>query len=124
MSAPVLDSERLRAVSGGDASIELELVDMLLEEAEPLIAELCQLGEQPERSAAHELSHSLKGIAGNVGAIELRDAAAALDAALSDETHGSGGIDGFLQTIVAALWHIRAARAAWVDAASASASAQ
>jgi two-component system sensor histidine kinase/response regulator len=110
VNVPILDDARLRAVSGGDEALELELVDMLIEEAEPLVADLQTQAERHDREGARESSHSLKGIAGNIGAVALRDAAAELDAALSDIDPWSG-IAAHTASIVVALNGVRDARA-------------
>jgi two-component system sensor histidine kinase/response regulator len=75
----VIDRNRMQAICNGDESLAIELITMLVDEAEPLIRSLQAQQPGANASVAHELAHSLKGIAGNVGASALRDVAARLE---------------------------------------------
>ena len=108
MSLPVLDRERLRVLSGGDVEIESELVDSLIEEADGLMIELREHCAKRDRIAARESSHSLKGIAGSVGAIALREAAGRLDAELDTATFAWERFDALVAPVVVALDDVHA----------------
>jgi HPt (histidine-containing phosphotransfer) domain-containing protein len=77
----VIDRECMTAVCGGNDALAIELVAMLLDEATPIVAALHQHVQSYQVTLVNELAHSLKGIAGSVGAFELRDAAADLETA-------------------------------------------
>jgi HPt (histidine-containing phosphotransfer) domain-containing protein len=74
-----VDRERIDAVCGGSEEIAIELLGMLVDEAEPIIAALNECVRCNDVLQTNELSHALKGISGNVGAYELRDAAMSLE---------------------------------------------
>ena len=105
---PVLDRARLDALAMGDASIVRELVELLLTDAEPLVASLGASVAARERDAVREQAHGLKGIAANVGAARTQRAAAELEVAARD-----GGawheIERLLAETAATIEEVRAA---------------
>jgi two-component system sensor histidine kinase/response regulator len=81
-----VDRGRIEAVCGGDEGLAVELIEMLVDDAAPIVDALGACVQSNDVAQAHELAHSLKGIAGNVGAGELRDAAARLQSATAPES--------------------------------------
>jgi HPt (histidine-containing phosphotransfer) domain-containing protein len=110
MHVPVIDRERLDSICGGDPSLGLELVDMLIEEAGPLVLALQGLVSERDRTATREQAHALKGIAGNVGAARLQAMALALERAAADEAAWPL-LDESLAGVAGALDELRAERA-------------
>lgn len=76
-----VDRGRIEAVCGGDDGLAVELIAMLVDDAAPIVDALASCLQTNDDAQVNDLAHSLKGIAGNVGAAELRDAAARLQAA-------------------------------------------
>lgn len=93
MNPPNIDRERLDLVCMGNAELARELIDMLIDEARPLIGELGPLVAANDAGAVREKAHAVKGIAGNVGAARLQAAALLLERAAAD---GTGGLDELL----------------------------
>jgi HPt (histidine-containing phosphotransfer) domain-containing protein len=73
-----IDIEHLRRMTLGDASLEREVLAMFSAQAVKLIATLASL---PADAGA--LAHTLKGSARAIGAFQVADAAASLEAAIS-----------------------------------------
>ena len=74
-----IDTEHLRRMTLGDASLEREVLAMFSAQSVGLIAKLTSL---PADAGA--LAHTLKGSARAIGAFGVADAAGSLEAALSD----------------------------------------
>jgi HPt (histidine-containing phosphotransfer) domain-containing protein len=77
---PVLDQERLRLVTRGDAELASDLLRQLIDEAEDVLQRLHRALAGGDRAAVADLAHALKGMAAEVGALRLRAAAVALEA--------------------------------------------
>lgn len=112
--AEPIDRARLQSVCMGDEALAVELIGMLVDEALPLVEQLdghVRAGDVPQ---AHEVAHSLKGIAGNVGAAELREAASRMQSATeAGETPASELLVTQFGDITAALERVRATHQAW-----------
>jgi len=72
---------------GGDKSLLLELIDIFLEDAPELIAEITQAVEEGNATGFSGLAHRLKGLAANFSAHQCSTAAWEL------EKQGRGGLD-------------------------------
>jgi len=103
----VLDESRLRALSGGSASVETMLLDSLVDEAADLLERLEAAAVVKDRGTLREAAHALKGIAGNVGAAQLERRARALEDALRVD---APTVTAELVAIVEALAAIRLVR--------------
>jgi HPt (histidine-containing phosphotransfer) domain-containing protein len=109
-----VDPERMRAICGQNESLAIELIGLLVDEATPIVSALGEHVRSYRVNQVNELAHALKGIAGTVGALELRDAAMRLEAA-SDRrrTPASNALDIELTAISHALEHIRIMQRCW-----------
>lgn len=82
---PALDEERLRSLTRDDATLALELIDMMIEEATGLESRVRSCCGEQDRAGARAAAHSIKGVAGSVGAPALHDAAAVLETLIVNE---------------------------------------
>jgi len=82
---PILDRARLELATRGNAALATEFLNALFEEADPLIERLGVLVGGEDRLAVSDAAHTLKGMAAELGAMQLRAAAAALEAELRSE---------------------------------------
>ncbi|HEY4440823.1 MAG TPA: Hpt domain-containing protein [Candidatus Elarobacter sp.] len=89
----------MTAISGGDATVERELIALLVDEAATLYARV-----RDEAASLPEYAHALKGMAGNVGAVRLEAAAKALEEAIRSD---QGAIERELIAIDDALAELR-----------------
>jgi two-component system sensor histidine kinase/response regulator len=78
---PVLDRNRLDAITGGSELAARDLLTSLVDEASTLAVEIRNAAAAPDGDRIRELAHALKGIAGNVGAVRLQRAAEDLERA-------------------------------------------
>ncbi|MBF0097083.1 MAG: PAS domain S-box protein [Magnetococcales bacterium] len=67
---------------GGNMGLYLQLISRFLEGQQQADQQLRLLLEQGEHAAAQRLLHTLKGVAGSVGAVRLQECAAALEEAM------------------------------------------
>jgi HPt (histidine-containing phosphotransfer) domain-containing protein len=81
VTTPAIDRRRLRAICAGELDLAVELVDALIEDAEPLVTSIADLAERHAVEDLRYAAHALKGIAGNIGAIQLQHATMALESA-------------------------------------------
>jgi HPt (histidine-containing phosphotransfer) domain-containing protein len=77
---PILDCVRLDLITRGSAKLADEFLVALFEEADGLLDRLGALLANGNRVAVTDAAHTIKGIAGELGAMRLRAAAAALEA--------------------------------------------
>jgi two-component system, sensor histidine kinase and response regulator len=109
-SLPVIDRERLDKVCMGKPEMAGEFIGMLIEEVTPIIAALPASLSAADNAAVREGAHTVKGIAGNVGAVRLEAAALLLE-----RTAAEGGareaLAEQLDGIAGALAELRSARA-------------
>jgi len=82
---PILDRARLELATRGNAALAKEFLDALFEEATPLIERLGVLIGGEDRLAVSDAAHTLKGMAAELGAMQLRAAAAALEAEVREQ---------------------------------------
>ena len=110
----VVDRTRLAGLCAGDEALALELLGMLVDEAVPLVEELGRQVRASDAGRIHELAHSLKGIAGNVGAVELRAAAERLQT--GTETRAAPApqlLAAEFDAVAAALARVRETQRSW-----------
>jgi|GEM_PF-3145714 two-component system sensor histidine kinase/response regulator len=113
MSAAV-DRERIEAVCGGNDELAIELIGMLVDDAAPIVDALGTCLQANDITQANELAHSLKGIAGNVGAGELRDAADRLQTATApDAAPARSVLAEDLAAVAEALDRVRSTLQSW-----------
>jgi HPt (histidine-containing phosphotransfer) domain-containing protein len=110
MNEPVIDRERLASICGSDPALGLELLDMLIDEAGPLVLALQDLVSERDCTAIRQQAHALKGIAGNVGASRLQAVAQTLERAAADGAAGPV-LEQSLAGLSGALSELRAERA-------------
>jgi two-component system sensor histidine kinase/response regulator len=109
-----IDRARIEAVCGGDDALAVELIGMLVEDAGPIVDALDAAVSSNDIPQVNEHAHSLKGIAGNVGAADLRDAAGRLQTATAPDASTSRSVIGAeLAAIVAALEDVRETLRTW-----------
>jgi HPt (histidine-containing phosphotransfer) domain-containing protein len=110
----VVDRARIDEVCKGDDSLAIELIGMLLDEAAPIVDALGACVQSNDVAQMNELAHSLKGIAGNVGAAELRDAAARMQTDTApDATPARALLAEELAAITSALERVRSTLGSW-----------
>jgi HPt (histidine-containing phosphotransfer) domain-containing protein len=115
--APVIDGGRLQSICAGERELAVELIEALIEEAQPLVTSATELTQRCAHGELRETAHALNGIAGNIGAVRLQAAAAALETAAAPDTdHDWAGIAGFISEVECALDGVRTLHAAWIDA--------
>lgn len=109
MTVPVIDGRRLESLCAGEVLLAVELVDALIEDAQPLVTSIAQLADRRMNDELRNAAHSLKGIAGNIGAVRLQSAAAALEAAARDHDWDAVACGtGDIQLALAAVERLRA----------------
>jgi HPt (histidine-containing phosphotransfer) domain-containing protein len=109
-----VDRARIEAVCGGDDALAVELIGMLLDEVAPIVNALGDSVQSNDVAQVNELAHALKGIAGNVGAAGLHDAAARLQTASApDAAPARDVLTSELAAITTALEDVRATHRAW-----------
>jgi HPt (histidine-containing phosphotransfer) domain-containing protein len=105
---------RIEAVCGSDEGLAVELIGMLIDDAAPIVDALGACVQSNDVAQAYELAHSLKGIAGNVGADELRDAAARLQTATAPDALPAPAVGaGEFAAIAIALDQVRCTLSSW-----------
>jgi HPt (histidine-containing phosphotransfer) domain-containing protein len=77
---PILDRARLELITRGNAALADEFLGVLFEEARDLTEKLGALLGSEDRLAVSNAAHTIKGMAAELGALQLRAAAAALEA--------------------------------------------
>jgi HPt (histidine-containing phosphotransfer) domain-containing protein len=109
-----VDRARIEAICGGDDALAIELIGMLIDDAAPIVDELGTCVTSNDIAQINELAHALKGIAGNVGAAPLRDAADRLQSATAPEaTPVAGILASEFAAITAALDDVRVTHRSW-----------
>jgi HPt (histidine-containing phosphotransfer) domain-containing protein len=76
---PILDRERLKLITRGNAALAAEFLGVMFEEADDLIQRLDGLLARGDRVAVADVAHTLKGMASELGAMQFRIAAVALE---------------------------------------------
>jgi HPt (histidine-containing phosphotransfer) domain-containing protein len=117
-----VDRQRIDAVCRGDDSLAIELIGMLIDEAGPMVAALKEHVLRFDVNHVNELAHALKGIAGNVGAFELCDAAMRLEILSGPKRMpASNALVVEITAIAHALEHLRITQRSWITRAADSA---
>ncbi|MGD0190285.1 MAG: Hpt domain-containing protein [Rhizomicrobium sp.] len=78
-SARPVDLAHLAHYTGGDQALDAEILKLFVGQSEQLIAKLRIQLEKADLKGWHETNHSLKGAARGVGAFALADAAEAAE---------------------------------------------
>jgi HPt (histidine-containing phosphotransfer) domain-containing protein len=105
---------RLAVVCEDDESLRIELIGKFLADAEPMVAKLTELVGYYEVRAVNQLAQALTSLAGNAGAVELRDAALRLEAASAQTcTPTSSILKAEMSSILRTLECIRSVRRSW-----------
>jgi HPt (histidine-containing phosphotransfer) domain-containing protein len=76
---PILDRERLTLITRGNAALAAEFLAVMFEEADDLMQRLDGLLASGDRVAVADVAHTLKGMASELGAMQFRSAAVALE---------------------------------------------
>jgi HPt (histidine-containing phosphotransfer) domain-containing protein len=76
---PIIDRARFELITRGDPTLAQEFLGALFDEAEQLLGRLTVLLKGDDPTAVADAAHTLKGMAGELGAMRLRAAAAALE---------------------------------------------
>ncbi len=106
---PVIDRARLDLVCMGKPEMAREFLDILIEESTPILAVLPASIAAADHTAVRSNAHAVKGIAGNVGAARLHDAAQRLELSAKDGA-AAAVLAEQLAAVVAALAEVRAER--------------
>ncbi len=93
----LVDFERLRSFTDGDRRLEAELLTLFTQTAERYLAGLAAAVDDP--LAWRSLAHSLKGAAGNIGAVGMAELSAAAERTPPDRAQLEA-----LQASFAATW--------------------
>jgi len=101
---PILDRARLELITRGDSNLAEEFLGALFDEAGQLMERLGVLLRGDDHSAVADAAHTLKGMAGELGAMRLR--AAAFD--LESETEAARWPDR-VECVRAAIAELRSA---------------
>lgn len=110
----MIDRERIDSICRGDDALAIDLIAMLVDEAEPIVTSLDECLKSYDMLQANQLAHALKGIAGNVGAFELRDAATRLETVSGkNQAPTSIALDAEMIAIARAFDRVRATHSAW-----------
>jgi len=73
----IVDFDRLQSFTNGDQALETELCGLFLETATRYVDDLAQHRDDPQRWS--RTAHSLKGAAGNFGAVAMAELARAAE---------------------------------------------
>jgi HPt (histidine-containing phosphotransfer) domain-containing protein len=106
--------DELRAMTGGDATLYVELLDTFLSDADAYLAEL---SADPDAATLTRAAHSLKSNALSVGATGLAELCRALEADSRAGTLADGEAEARVAAIGAELGLVRPAVIAERDAA-------
>jgi len=77
---PPIDYEWLAQCSGGERELEKEILDLFRQEAQKQLARIKVFVLEGNCAEVQKETHSLKGAAGNVGAVPVKEAAVLLEA--------------------------------------------
>jgi HPt (histidine-containing phosphotransfer) domain-containing protein len=110
-TVPIIDRARLDLVCMGNPALAGEFLDLLIEESSPIVDGLPALVAAGDAAAVREGAHSVKGIAGNVGAARLQAAALVLERSAAGGAAASVLAEQ-LAAVAAALAELRTERSA------------
>jgi len=86
---PGLEADRLLVLTHGEPAAVARMLGTVADRHGQDVAQLHALSAADDRAGLRYLAHSLRGMAGNIGAQALADAAAALEQALQQEHRGA-----------------------------------
>ena len=113
-SSEPVDPQRIRALCGEDDTFAIELIGMLVKEADPIEAKLIESVRYYAVREANELAHALKSMASSIGAVDLQDAATRLEAASGrTRTPTSSVLEAEVGAISHALECVRTVQRVW-----------
>ena len=96
-SLPGVDLPAALRRIGGDSTLLLQLLKIFRRDYLHAAEDVRRALEQDERLAAQKILHSLKGVAGNISATALAEAAAALESALTSQARA--GLTPLVETL-------------------------
>jgi len=117
-----LDTQDGLARVGGNRTLYLKLLRQFVDTQGPAIAHITAALAAGDLALAERLAHSLKGVAANLGANQVRFAAAPLEKLLHDRADAPA-IDGAMQQVAGQLEPLVAALRAALDSTTVDASA-
>ena len=91
------DWQQLRQLAGGDASFELELIAIFLEDTEAILKQLGQAISAQNIQTMIDLAHTIRGASANVGACALARSARQLEQLTYDSQLANLSTDLFLE---------------------------
>lgn len=99
MELPAVDVDRLQDLSAGDVEFLQELVEMYIEDAENLLAELQGALSRAEPDEFARTAHKLKGSSANMGAVRISEMAKTLEElGKSERIEDANQLMGHLET--------------------------
>jgi two-component system sensor histidine kinase/response regulator len=99
---PGLDAKDGLARVAGNRKLYLKLLRQFLEQQGPAVEQITSALAQGDAALAERLAHTLKGVAGNLGAKTLQAAAGMLEKLIRDRA-GNGDVEGGKKQVAAAL---------------------
>jgi HPt (histidine-containing phosphotransfer) domain-containing protein len=87
---------------GGNSQLYLRLLRQFADQQGPSVEQITESLAEGDRAAAERLAHSLKGVAGNIGARQVHDAAGGLERLIRDGAAASD-VDAAKRRVAAAL---------------------
>jgi two-component system sensor histidine kinase/response regulator len=85
-SAPPIDRQALRALTGGDAEFERELAETFVSSGDQCLAEIMAALKISDFDTVRKRAHSLKGASANIHALSLSQAASSLEDAVRENS--------------------------------------
>ena len=89
------DLEEALARVGGNKDLYRKILGMFVQKYKNAGEELEQLISDGKKEEAHGLAHTVKGVAGNIGAMDLFEAAKVLNETLVTGDYTSGQLEAF-----------------------------
>jgi two-component system sensor histidine kinase/response regulator len=86
VSAPAIDREALRELTGGDAEFERELAETFVSSGDRCLAEIIAALKVSDLDTVRKRAHALKGASANIHALELSQVASRLESAARDSS--------------------------------------
>lgn len=80
-----VDLHRVREISGDDDEFAMTVIELYVENLAVRLRELSEAAARDERQLIQELAHSIKGSAGNIGAVDLQQEAEQLEMAIKSK---------------------------------------
>ena len=118
-----LDTKDGLARVGGNRKLYLKLLRQFIEQQGPAVEQIAEALAEGDIALAERLAHTLKGVAGNIGATEVRFAAGALEKLIRDRADAQD-VDAARQQVAARLEPFVTELRAALDSIAAEAPAQ